>query len=473
MSVARRSPTDLQAESRSTATRRFHGVTQLGAEPTLGQGKRAHGKDLRWSERVPIGLVEVYPDLIVVPEDEHGSLFSAFAPRDWTGHLPTRPIPSPRRLHLCIDAPRTLFMRPGAQRHDYEFVNVWKPLHEALAADLAKALTLPHDDSDVPIGPLPDETLTQLRRRTRSRAALGGWIAAAGTVLDESDIALAQTAAAQVPVAKDGDVVHEKGLPAPWVAYPDPYGLCLGYATQRTGPFRMCECARPVVCELVADGQLPSPYEGGPTRVPSVVLAGRSLEELLADAGSWADQLCHRCAGVSPQRAWEHGGNDFSRYHWWFVLQDVAAAAQADPRSHDVARTAENRVRARFGYRAVGDAWIRETRLARLIGDLLPRVYLVRHHRPDWLEHLELDIWIPSLRVGIEHQGQQHYFPVAAWGGEQGLEQVQARDARKIDLATKAGITLLHFRFDEPLTAEHVAHRLREAEVQVNAERGR
>lgn len=69
------------------------------------------------------------------------------------------------------------------------------------------------------------------------------------------------------------------------------------------------------------------------------------------------------------------------------------------------------------------------------------------------LERLELDIYMPGLRLAIEHQGQQHYKPVAAWGGEKALKATQERDCRKRALCKANNIRLLEWRFDEKITA--------------------
>ena len=39
--------------------------------------------------------------------------------------------------------------------------------------------------------------------------------------------------------------------------------------------------------------------------------------------------------------------------------------------------------------------------------------------RPRWLEPQNLDIYIPSINVGIEYQGIQHYKSIDFFGGEE------------------------------------------------------
>ena len=53
----------------------------------------------------------------------------------------------------------------------------------------------------------------------------------------------------------------------------------------------------------------------------------------------------------------------------------------------------ENLVREQFGYPKIGDAWVSETMLFHIVEEIYPDVEIIRHHRPNWLEGLELDIY--------------------------------------------------------------------------------
>ena len=69
---------------------------------------------------------------------------------------------------------------------------------------------------------------------------------------------------------------------------------------------------------------------------------------------------------------------------------------------------------------------------------------------------MELDIYVPRFRVGVEYQGQQHYHSVEAWGGEEALRKTQERDALKVELCKQAGVKLVTVDYTEPLTDEHI-----------------
>jgi len=121
----------------------------------------------------------------------------------------------------------------------------------------------------------------------------------------------------------------------------------------------------------------------------------------------------------------------------------------------------ENLTRQEFGVRKVGKAWVSETILYNIVCRLFPQTKTLRHHRPQWLRGLELDIYLPELNMAIEYQGQQHFYPVDAWGGPRGLKMVKSRDRLKSRLCQSQGIRLIKIKFTEPLTEDSVRNLLR------------
>jgi hypothetical protein len=115
----------------------------------------------------------------------------------------------------------------------------------------------------------------------------------------------------------------------------------------------------------------------------------------------------------------------------------------------------ENLVRQEFGFKNVGEGWVSETLLFQVVCQIFSGYQVLRHHRPRWLKGLELDIYIPDLRFALEYQ-QQHFHLVKAWGGEDALDQLVARDVLKAELCDDFGITLIAVDCSEPLTEEHV-----------------
>jgi hypothetical protein len=66
--------------------------------------------------------------------------------------------------------------------------------------------------------------------------------------------------------------------------------------------------------------------------------------------------------------------------------------------------------------------------------------YIVDRNRRDILNGLEIDIWIPSLRTGIEYNGVYHLQPIH---GEEALRKIQERDSLKKKFAEELGVRLI------------------------------
>lgn len=69
-------------------------------------------------------------------------------------------------------------------------------------------------------------------------------------------------------------------------------------------------------------------------------------------------------------------------------------------------------------------------------------------YRAEWLGQQSLDIYIPSQKVAVEYQGQQHYEPVEVFGGEGKFETTKERDLRKRQLCMDNNIVLLEWKYD-------------------------
>ena len=65
--------------------------------------------------------------------------------------------------------------------------------------------------------------------------------------------------------------------------------------------------------------------------------------------------------------------------------------------------------------------------------DIVKRLYPDARFQyyPNWLEPQNLDIFIPSINVGIKYQGLQHYEPVDFFGGEEAYKHRVDLDRRK------------------------------------------
>lgn len=91
--------------------------------------------------------------------------------------------------------------------------------------------------------------------------------------------------------------------------------------------------------------------------------------------------------------------------------------------------------------------WKGEAALARLVSSIFPDA--CREYAPSWLEGQRLDIYVPSLKLGFEYQGQEHYQEVPYFGGRKGLKKTQERDRRKLAACRAAGVMLVEWRFSD------------------------
>lgn len=216
------------------------------------------------------------------------------------------------------------------------------------------------------------------------------------------------------------------------------------YICRWCGQLHSCECFRPHV-----DRDEQRRYLG-------------SKSDLLARVENtrFIDGLCHLCRGGVPRHQYGNAMYYSSFAQRFLPYIELFARRNGDPDGIGT-REAENAVRAHFGFPAIGERWTSETILFRVVEGIVAPREVIHHYRGRELEGLELDVWIPELRVGIEYQGQQHYQAIRHWGGEEGLAQRQANDRRKRSLCKRLGYTLIEFRHDEDLSEATIQSRLK------------
>lgn len=79
----------------------------------------------------------------------------------------------------------------------------------------------------------------------------------------------------------------------------------------------------------------------------------------------------------------------------------------------------------------------------------------------DWLGLQSLDIYIPSLKLAIEYQGEQHYRPIELFGGEKGFYNTIKRDLKKKQLCKKNNIKLIYWKYDEVISKNKLLQKLK------------
>ena len=94
--------------------------------------------------------------------------------------------------------------------------------------------------------------------------------------------------------------------------------------------------------------------------------------------------------------------------------------------------------------------WVNEYSLYKLIVDSYPDA--IYQYHAEWLGNQSLDIYIPSIRVGIEYQGVQHYSSVEMFGGEEALHKRIKLDELKKQKCRENQVKLLEWKYTEPIS---------------------
>lgn len=84
----------------------------------------------------------------------------------------------------------------------------------------------------------------------------------------------------------------------------------------------------------------------------------------------------------------------------------------------------------------------------------------VFQYRPSWLEPQSLDIFIPTLNLGIEYQGIQHYESVDFFGGDKALRHRQQLDKKKRKLCERNNVKLLEWSYTEEISKKRIKDRI-------------
>lgn len=66
---------------------------------------------------------------------------------------------------------------------------------------------------------------------------------------------------------------------------------------------------------------------------------------------------------------------------------------------------------------------------------------------PKTNHYLELDIYVPNLKLAFEYNGIQHYEPKECWGGVESFKEIVRRDKLKKDICEKIGISLIVVKY--------------------------
>lgn len=111
-----------------------------------------------------------------------------------------------------------------------------------------------------------------------------------------------------------------------------------------------------------------------------------------------------------------------------------------------------------------------ETKLFVYISSLFKSEEIIRNSR-SFLDGLQLDIFIPSLKVAFEYQGCQHFiYPNYYHKTKEEFELQQFRDNRKKELCNKNGIILVEITCFEELSLQLILKKLKENKILVKTQ---
>ena len=75
-------------------------------------------------------------------------------------------------------------------------------------------------------------------------------------------------------------------------------------------------------------------------------------------------------------------------------------------------------------------------------------------YKPEWLRPQSLDIFVPSIRVGIEYQGIEHYKATEFFGGEENFLRRKKLDKNKKELCMENNIKLVEWPYTVPISRD-------------------
>ncbi len=127
-------------------------------------------------------------------------------------------------------------------------------------------------------------------------------------------------------------------------------------------------------------------------------------------------------------------------------------------------RVKENKRRLKLGLPLIGKHFRREMELLVYIKSFFPNEKIIVHDRSTLGQNLELDIFIPRLKLAFEYHGRQHFefWSTHYWKNYTEFKDQQLRDQIKKRLCAKLGINLIEITCYEKLSESLVLTKLNE-----------
>ena len=273
-----------------------------------------------------------------------------------------------------------------------------------------------------------------------------------------------------------GAITYED-LPLPIVYYPEHYGAFFGFSEDIGEKIYFCECQRQAIENYIAlrKRQPLDNYTGSKAFPLGTDYFHPMYGGVFKQRFGWYIKQEEFRLGIDPYQIRElsilpdectPAFYDYVQRLAHLMNKNTGTEGELYKLQREFQNAIENLVREQFGYPKIGDAWVSETMLFHIVEEIYPDVEIIRHHRPNWLEGLELDIYIPSIKLAFEYQGLQHFQAVEHWGGKEKLEVQKEHDSRKKRICKEKGVRLICVNYDEELTNEYIRKRIMLDEVE-------
>ncbi|MDQ0481061.1 hypothetical protein [Guptibacillus hwajinpoensis] len=102
--------------------------------------------------------------------------------------------------------------------------------------------------------------------------------------------------------------------------------------------------------------------------------------------------------------------------------------------------------------------WKNELDLYKIVFKCYPDA--IYQYRETWLGRQSLDVYIPSLKIGIEYNGQQHYEPVEFFGGLEAFLYRQKLDELKKYKCREEGIQLIQWSYKDVISKVNLLRKI-------------
>lgn len=89
-------------------------------------------------------------------------------------------------------------------------------------------------------------------------------------------------------------------------------------------------------------------------------------------------------------------------------------------------------------------------------------------YRSEWLGRQSLDAYVPSIKVGFEYQGRQHYESVDFFGGQETYEHQVKNDALKKKKCKQNGVLLVEWVYTEPIYSSVLRDKLSKINISLS-----